>query len=177
MFCAFRCSAWTVLIVASLVLAACDPSGGEQPAPPASSAASSPHAADAEAGRVDAYTVRGQVVAMPVAGRRQIQVAHEAIPDFKNKAGEVVGMATMTMPFPVDESVSLEGIEEADAVELTFEVDWRSVGYRVTSITKLAEGTELALEAAGHEMGEDHAGHDHADHMGHDHGDHAGHNH
>jgi Cu/Ag efflux protein CusF len=51
---------------------------------------------------------------------------------------------SMTMPFPVAEGVSLEGIAPGDAVEFTFEVTWQPrAGYRVTEIHELPAGTEI----------------------------------
>jgi Cu/Ag efflux protein CusF len=72
---------------------------------------------------VHSYTVRGQVASVPVAGdpRTEFQVRHEAIPEFKGP-GDEVGMDTMTMPFPLRDGVSLEGIAVGDKVEVTFEV-------------------------------------------------------
>ncbi|MEQ9453316.1 MAG: copper-binding protein [Phycisphaeraceae bacterium] len=163
MFLVCRPLVLTALIALPLGLTACDQASSEQPAVPA---------ADAEAARIDTYTVRGQVVTLPTETNRQVQVAHEAIPGFKNKAGEVVGMSTMTMPFPVNDAISLDGVDQGDAIELVFSVNWQSADYTVTSITELPEGTELDLSSAGHDMShDDHSGHDHS---GHDH-DHAGH--
>ncbi|WP_428386589.1 copper-binding protein [Mucisphaera sp.] len=143
--------------------------------------------------RVDTYTVRGQVVALPTPGNANMQIAHEAIPDFKNKAGEAVGMATMTMPFPVPADLPLEGVEPGDPVEVDFSVSWNPVAYVITRITELPADTELNLTPAHDHAGHDHSGHDHDhtghghsshdhsehDHAGHDHdhADHAGHNH
>lgn len=96
------------------------------------------------------YTVRGQVVALPGedASQRRIRVRHEAVPDFVGVDGEVVGMASMTMPFPVAEGLSLEGIETDDKVEMTFEVRWDgSEPLRVVELRELPPGTTLDFES------------------------------
>lgn len=74
------------------------------------------------------YTVRGEITqfsALQEAVRR-IFIRHEAIQHLVNPQGEVVGMAAMTMPFPVAPQVSLEGFEVGDKVEFTFRVDWEA---------------------------------------------------
>lgn len=73
----------------------------------------------------DTYTVRGKVVQVlePPVGP-EVQIAHEAIPDFVGRDGEVVGMAPMTMPFPAGDDVDLSGLEPGTPVEFTFRVDW-----------------------------------------------------
>lgn len=98
---------------------------------------------------VHSYTVRGQVVTVPVAGdpRTEFSARHEAIPEFKGPGGEL-GMNTMVMPFPLKDGVSLDGIEVGDKVEITFEViydtakqtpvDWDAVG-----VKELPAETEL----------------------------------
>lgn len=72
---------------------------------------------------IHSYTVRGEVAALPDAAdiRTEFRVRHESIPEFKGGGGEV-GMSTMTMPFPLKNGLSLEGIAIGDKVELTFDV-------------------------------------------------------
>ena len=72
------------------------------------------------------YLVEGTVESLPREGaeRREISIAHEAIPDFVNREGEEVGMDAMTMQFVVAPDVDLEGIAAGDPVEFTFEVRW-----------------------------------------------------
>ena len=100
------------------------------------------------------YTVRGQVVMVPSADRPfdDLQIRHEAIPDYKKRDGEVYvnskgvrGMVTMTMPFPVAEGVSLEGIEPGDKVEFVFVTTWGDEypEYEITEILELPADTEL----------------------------------
>lgn len=111
-------------------------------------------AADAPAPIQHTYTVRGQVVVIPSAERPfdDLEIRHEAIPDYKMRNGEVnvtasgaPGMVSMTMGFPVAEGVSLEGIEPGDKVEFVFITTWgeKYPEYEVTEIRELPAETEL----------------------------------
>ncbi|QDU34413.1 Copper binding periplasmic protein CusF [Poriferisphaera corsica] len=88
------------------------------------------------------YEVRGIVKSMPAEGGKML-LQHEAIPSFKNKKGRVVGMNSMTMPFPVGEGVEMSGLKEEDKVEVTFVVTWGEKPYYITEIEKLPAETEL----------------------------------
>lgn len=132
------------VVVASVLLAGCG--GGPEPDRSGDGTEIPPD---------QTYTVRGQVVALP--GRdapgRSLRVRHEAVPDFVGVEGEVVGMASMTMPFPVAQSVSLEGLEVADKVEMTFEVRWEgSQPLRIVELRKLPPGTKLDFETSEEPM-------------------------
>lgn len=103
------------------------------------------------AGDVQVYEVRGQVTALPDPSDplSNLRLRHEAVADFVGMDGEVVGMESMNMPFPVAEGLSLEGLEVGDPVTFTLEVDWDGdPAYRVTRIERLPEGTELDWGAA-----------------------------
>jgi Cu/Ag efflux protein CusF len=91
------------------------------------------------------YTVRGEIVTLPAAGAgpRQIAVRHEAIPDFADRDGKVVGMGAMVMPFELAPGVAVEGMREGDPVELLLAVDWAGPSLRVERLTKLPPGTPL----------------------------------
>ncbi len=96
------------------------------------------------------YQVRALVRHLPEPdeARPEILVRHEAIPSFKNADGEVVGMETMSMPFPLADTGLIADLEAGDRVELTFEVSWHGGNpLKVTAIEKLPEGTQLAFEA------------------------------
>lgn len=138
----------TMALAATLALAACGGGGGDQQ-----------QAAD-EPG-TDRYTVRGQVVRLPQeTGDTAMYIRHAEIPDYKNEDGEVVGMMAMTMPFPVGEGVSIEGLAPGDPVEFTFTVRYKPTGrYEIVAIEELPAGTDVD--------GDGHEGHDHGD--GHDH--------
>lgn len=80
-------------------------------------------------GEAPAYEVKGEIVQLQVpgtegAGERVVMIRHEAVPDFKNDKGEVIGMESMTMGFRAEESVSTEGLAEGDRVNFRFESRW-----------------------------------------------------
>jgi hypothetical protein len=88
------------------------------------------------------YTVRGEVRALPGAGhaRNEIVVKHEAIPEYRDETGKVVGMDAMTMPFYLAPGVSADGLKVGDKVELSLEstVSPRFTE-RVTAVKKITE--------------------------------------
>lgn len=105
--------------------------------------------ASSEAEPADVYTVRGIVRALPSPDRpgSELQVRHEALPDFKSIDGEVVGMKSMTMPFPADPDL-LEGVEVGDRISFDFEVSWTgSPPMKVTRLEVLSPDTVLGFEA------------------------------
>jgi Cu/Ag efflux protein CusF len=108
---------------------------GEQPASPPAPAARA----------ADVYTLRGEVVRLPAAGAKpaELSIRHEAIPDFKNAAGEVVGMQPMVMPFAVGPTVSLDGIEPGDKIRFRFTMDWPKNALQIESIEELPRDTAL----------------------------------
>ena len=106
------------------------------------------------------YTVRGEVASVPSPSSPidELRIRHEAIPDYADRTGQVVvnskgerGMAPMTMPFPVAEALSLEGIEPGDIVEFTFVVVWGEnyPTYEVTAIRELPADTQLDFSRPG----------------------------
>lgn len=107
--------------------------------------ASKTHDAAASAGPRARYTVRAEVVAVPPRPGGELLLRHEAIPQFTDRSGAVVGMKSMVMPFPVPASLPLEGITPGDKIELVFSVDWESGKYTVQSVEKLPAATELKL--------------------------------
>lgn len=101
-----------------------------------------------QGGEMQHYEVRGELIRLPV-GDRPMQIRHEAIPNFRNMQGEVVGMDAMTMPFPVAPGVSLDGLAVGDRVRFDFEVRWGGrPPYQIVRIEKLPEGTVLEGEVA-----------------------------
>lgn len=74
------------------------------------------------------YTVRGRVQRLPDpnAASRDLWLAHEAIDSWVSRDGKVEGMDPMSMPFTVEETVSLAGIEVGDIVEFQLSVDWNA---------------------------------------------------
>lgn len=92
----------------------------------------------------DVYAVRGVVEKLPQAEGpdRDLYIHHARIPNFRDEHGKVVGMRSMTMPFPVADGVSLAGIAPGDPVEFTFAIAWKApAGHQVMRIHKLPAGT------------------------------------
>lgn len=82
------------------------------------------------------YTVDGVIHALPdVHG--EMWIVHEAIPEFKDGTGKIVGMGAMNMGFHLADGVSLEGLEVGDPVTFTFDVWWEpETGWELTSIQR-----------------------------------------
>lgn len=119
---------------------------GGAPEPEGGAPASAPDGDGAGGGDAQLYEVRGQVTALPDPSNplSNLRIRHEPIHDFVSIDGEVVGMDSMNMPFPVAEGLSLEGMEVGDPVSFTLEVDWDGdPAYQVTRIQALPEDTEL----------------------------------
>ena len=115
-----------------LVLAACS---APPPTPPAGA-------------RV--YVVRGEVVQAPapVTSGIQVLVRHEAIDDFVDASGKVVGMDAMVMPFEVSPSAASKDLAAGDKVEIRFSMEWKEPRLRVERIERLPPGTGLTFRAA-----------------------------
>lgn len=97
------------------------------------------------------YTVRGEVKQLPDPANpgTGLYVTHEAIDNWVGRSGEVEGMDSMTMPFPVDEDVSLDGIEPGDKIEFELHVDWEAdLAVRITSLRELPPDTPLVFGSA-----------------------------
>ena len=134
----------------------------------------------------DVYSgIRGEITAIPDPSvpNSELMIRHEQIRDFKTKDGTInvnakgiAGMASMTMPFPQGEGVSLDGLSIGDKVEFDFTVNWgggSAPAWFITRIEKLPADTKLDytnaieeniedLKDAAHDMMDhDHDGHDH----------------
>jgi Cu/Ag efflux protein CusF len=97
---------------------------------------------------VQRYEVRGEVTRLPSPPADALYLRHEAIAGFVGIDGEVVGMDSMTMPFPVGEGVELDGVEVGDKVGFTLEVEWEGdPPYRITGVEELGAETVLDLGA------------------------------
>lgn len=107
-------------------------------------------------GRSDAtsgqhYTVRGQVKQLPDPRNPAtgLYLTHEAIDNWVGRSGEIEGMDSMTMPFQVDEDVSLDGIAPNDLVEFDLHVDWEAdLPVEITGIRELPPDTRLVFGSA-----------------------------
>jgi Cu/Ag efflux protein CusF len=96
--------------------------------------------ASATAQNVFTYTVQGVVRAMPGNGRakNELLVKHEPIPQYRDRAGNIVGMKAMTMPFYLADSVSLHDIHVGDSVTMTVKQRLKPEFWeRVVSISKV----------------------------------------
>lgn len=128
-------AAFAVMAVA--VLAACAGGGAGGPA--------------SGGGEVFRYETRGVVVRLPDPADplTDLVIRHEAIDDFRGIDGEVVGMNSMSMAFPVADGVDLAGVEPGAKVAFTLEVEWEDEPpYRVTRIEALPADTELDFRQA-----------------------------
>ncbi len=144
-----------LLLTAGLVfvLGACadgEPTADEAPA----AAETEPEEAEPEVSEPvvpETYTVRGEIVELPdpedpTSG---FFVYHEAIDEFRGIDGEVVGMSSMTMPFPVADGVDLEGLGRGDIVEFDLQVDWEGdPATLVTRVEELPQDTILEFRGA-----------------------------
>jgi hypothetical protein len=73
------------------------------------------------------YTTRGEITGLPGSGSLYVQVHHEAIADFANRSGEVVGMKEMIMDMPnATPDVDIKALKMGDKVAMTFEVRYKS---------------------------------------------------
>lgn len=99
---------------------------------------------------VRVYAVRGEVVQTPspVAAGIQVMVRHEAIDDFVDATGKVVGMDSMVMPFDVAPPLSAGDLAVGDKVEVRFSMDWKEPRLRVERMERLPPGTILTFRAA-----------------------------
>jgi Cu/Ag efflux protein CusF len=93
------------------------------------------------------YTVRGEILGVRDAPR-ELTIRHEAIDDFADRSGAIVGMNAMVMPFPVDRGVPIDGLAPGDKVRVRFAMDWEKNRFAVESIEKLPPGTALQFGKA-----------------------------
>ncbi len=96
------------------------------------------------------YTVRAEVVRLPDAtgGAREVALRHEAIDEFADATGKVVGMGSMVMPFELAPGVVLDGVGVGDKVEARLAVGWSPPTLRVEQLRKLPADTALEFRAA-----------------------------
>jgi hypothetical protein len=97
------------------------------------------------------YRVRGKVTELPIVGKpsSELRVHHEAIDDFKDDQGKVVGMSAMVMEFPPLKGVDVSQLKVGDKVEIEFSVWWTQLPpWAATKITVLPPETELEFRRA-----------------------------
>jgi Cu/Ag efflux protein CusF len=120
-------------LLATVAVAACSGGGGSTTGEPASPP--------------KAYEGRGLV--RKVAGSHELLVHHEAIHDFTDINGNVVGMDSMTMPFMVDDAIDLSDVAPGDKISFRLEVDWDAPEpARITRIEMMPAETELVYGEA-----------------------------
>ncbi|MGA8890844.1 MAG: copper-binding protein [Anaeromyxobacteraceae bacterium] len=97
-----------------------------------------------------AYVVRGELVQAPspVTAGIQVLVRHEAIDDFVDASGKVVGMDAMVMPFEVASPLADRDLAAGDKVEIRFSMDWSEPRLRVERMARMPRETALTFRAA-----------------------------
>jgi len=94
------------------------------------------------------YTIRAEVMGLPETRGGDLTLRHEAVDDFTDIAGTVVGMNSMTMSFPVARGAMPHGLKVGDKVEAILVVDWGR-GFQVLEhIRKLPRETALHFRKA-----------------------------
>jgi hypothetical protein len=126
------------LVVCSLGLSSCGEGSGSNPSQQTA-------APDAR------YTTQGRVamVVSPDSPASTFKIHHEAIPNFVNGQGEVVGMNSHPMDFPnVAEGIDVGSLKVGDPVRFTFDVTWgeSTPKWVITELELLPEGTRFAFE-------------------------------
>ena len=87
---------------------------------------------------------------MPRADRRrsEMTVRHEAVDDFMDEYGLIVGMDAMEMSFPVEPPLTAKDLAVGDKVSFRFTVDWDKSTYKVDQLDKLPADAALQYRPA-----------------------------
>jgi hypothetical protein len=109
------------------------------------------------AGGSHTYTVRAEILRLPDRDRpgAEVVVRHEAIDDFVDEWGTVVGMDAMEMSFPAGPGLVPEGFGVGERVSLRFTVDYSAPSLTVERLERLPPGTALRFEPAHPRAGRD----------------------
>jgi len=94
------------------------------------------------------YPVRAEIVRLPEKRGGYLTVRHEAVDDFVDVTGELVGMSSMVMEFPVARGASIEGLKVGDKIEATLVVDFTRGYGELDHIKKLPRSTALQFRKA-----------------------------
>jgi len=94
------------------------------------------------------YPVRAEIVHMPEKPGGYLMVRHEAVDDFVDVTGDLVGMSSMVMEFPVAKEASVEGLKVGDKIEAILVVDWTRGYGELDHIRRLPPGTKLQFRKA-----------------------------
>jgi Cu/Ag efflux protein CusF len=94
------------------------------------------------------YTARGEITKIDAA-TREVYVHHEALPEFRDEQGAVVGMESMSMPFTPGPGIDLGALTVGQRVEFEFGIRWRAAPrLELRRATPLPPGTRLAFDEA-----------------------------
>lgn len=94
------------------------------------------------------YTIRAEVVGLPERPGGELTLRHEAVDDFTDPSGAVVGMDSMVMPFPVAPGDSPGDLAVGDKIQGVLVVDWDRASIRLERIQKLPRETQLHFRNA-----------------------------
>jgi len=110
----------------------------------------SPGSPGGSGGGTHSYTVRAEILRLPDPARpgTEMVVRHEAIDDFVDGFGTVVGMDAMEMSFPVMPPLSTGGLAVGDLVSVQFTVDFGQESLAVERLDRLPPGTALRFRPA-----------------------------
>lgn len=94
------------------------------------------------------YTVKGVVKMLPPAAKpgtdKAIVVLHQAVPTFKDREGQEVGMMAMPMPFTLADGIDMKDIVVGSKVEFTFGVFWQApTPTRILALKRLPDDTQI----------------------------------
>jgi len=96
------------------------------------------------------YTTQGRVVMVktPDSPASSLKIHHEAIPNFVDGQGQVVGMPSHPMDFPrVADTIDVDSLVVGRAVRFTFDVTWDpSPSWIITELEFLPDETRFAFE-------------------------------
>jgi hypothetical protein len=99
-------------------------------------------------GSAHRYGVRGEVVRIAEgAGGPELWIRHEAIPEFVDQAGKVVGMHAMVMPFRARPDVAVAKLRAGDKIRFRLAVDWARNAFEIEAVEPLPAGAALQLGA------------------------------
>jgi hypothetical protein len=112
-----------ICFAAAWVAAACERSPG---AKEAAEGAQGVRAEESAIQAYDRYRVQGRIESLPAGEAKppQARIQHQAIADFRDRNGKVVGMPAMTMAFALSPGVNAQELQVGDAVNMTFEMRW-----------------------------------------------------
>ena len=80
-------------------------------------------------------------------------ILHEAVRDFKDQTGKVVGMQPMAMTFVADRTIPTKDLQPQAKIQFVFEVHWESAERLVLKEMKpLDSATKLELGGYSVEM-------------------------